>query len=701
MNVLVADDDVISRRLLEVSLQRWGFTVCVARDGAEAWQILQKDDSPWLAVLDWVMPEIDGLELARRVSSQQRHFPVYIIIVTAAGTGSDVIEILGAGVDDYLRKPFDPKELHARLQVGVRLLELHGTLAQRVRELESALFERERAEAELSHERDLLRILMDSIPDTISFKDRHSRFARINRAQAATLGINDTSEAYGRTDFDFFNPENARESYEDEQAIIRSGEPLVSKIEPVRRQGLSRWVTTTKVPVKDDDGRVIGTVGVSRDITEWKEAQEALHKSEESLRSLFCAIPHPVWVFDLETLVFLEVNEAAVQHYGYTREEFLGMRITDIGPAEEMARLLETLRRPDGSNHRGRTWKHQTKAGRIIDVEAGSHKLVFGDREAMLVVVQDVTDRKRLEVELQHSQKLEAVGGLAAGIAHEINTPIQYVGDNIRFLEDCFSSLQGIVAKYEGLRKAILAEKVTAELLDEVRQTIEAADLDYLAEEVPKSISQSLDGVERVATIVRAMKEFAHPGRKEKTAADLNKALTNALIVARNELKYVAEIETDLGDLPPVICHLADMNQVFLNLLVNAAQAIGEVVKGTSQRGRILVRTRRDGDAALISISDTGCGIPEEIQSRIFEPFFTTKEVGGGTGQGLAIARSIVVEDHGGSLQFETTAGQGTTFIVRLPIEPILTSRPTPGADAAQLCERQTGGPACQPGSDR
>jgi signal transduction histidine kinase len=164
------------------------------------------------------------------------------------------------------------------------------------------------------------------------------------------------------------------------------------------------------------------------------------------------------------------------------------------------------------------------------------------------------------------------------------------------------------------------------------------------------------------------MKAFAHPGQTEKVAADLNKALTDTLTVARNELKYVAEVETDFGDLPPVVCHLADLNQVFLNLLVNGAQAIGTVMKETGLKGRIRVQTRTDGDCVTVSISDTGCGIPEAIKSRVFDQFFTTKEVGRGTGQGLALARSIVVDKHGGRITFEPNPPQGTTFVVSVPI---------------------------------
>lgn len=286
-----------------------------------------------------------------------------------------------------------------------------------------------------------------------------------------------------------------------------------------------------------------------------------------------------------------------------------------------------------------------------------------------VVCFSDITEHRRLEIELRHAQKLEAVGSLAAGIAHEINTPIQFVGDNTRFLQDSFRDGLEMVQKYEELYAATLAGAVSPGLLGEVKNVCKRIDWEYLRGEIPNAMEQMLEGVARVAKIVRAMKEFSHVDRRtEKTPADLNKALESTLVVARSELKYVAEVETELGILPPVVCHAGDLNQVFLNLLVNAAHAIGDVVKNTGERGRIVVRSRAVEDSVEISISDTGGGIPEAVRGKIFDPFFTTKEVGRGTGQGLTLARAIVVEKHGGSLTFETETGRGTTFYVRLPV---------------------------------
>ena len=272
-------------------------------------------------------------------------------------------------------------------------------------------------------------------------------------------------------------------------------------------------------------------------------------------------------------------------------------------------------------------------------------------------------------MELRHSQKLEAVGRLAAGVAHEINTPIQFVGDNTRFLQNSFHDELQLVHKYQELYTAATAGEIPPGLLQELAAVREKADWDYLEQEIPRAMEQMLEGLSRVSTIVRGMKEFSHVDRtNEKTPGDLNRALESTLIVARNELKYVADVETQFSELPPVLCHLGDLNQVFLNLLVNAAHAIDDVIKSTGGKGKITVRTRVDEDCVEIAISDTGGGIPGEIQEKIFDPFFTTKGVGKGTGQGLALARAIVVEKHSGTLTFETQPGKGTTFLIRLPL---------------------------------
>jgi signal transduction histidine kinase len=291
----------------------------------------------------------------------------------------------------------------------------------------------------------------------------------------------------------------------------------------------------------------------------------------------------------------------------------------------------------------------------------GQHKVLRG-------MMLDVTDQRRLETELAQAQKLESVGRLAAGVAHEINTPVQFVSDSVHFVREAMDDLSQIVDKYRELRTATENGVDVAAAAKAAEEAEDDADLDYILENAPVALDRARDGLGRVAAIVRSMKEFAHPDRKEMAQADLNQAIQSTLVIASNEYKYVAEVVTGFAEIPLVNCYAGEINQVVLNLIVNAAHAIGDVVKGTPEKGRITVATRVQDAFVEIAIADTGKGIPVEVRSRIFDPFFTTKEVGKGTGQGLAIARSVIVDKHGGSLTFDTELGKGTTFYIRLPI---------------------------------
>ena len=280
----------------------------------------------------------------------------------------------------------------------------------------------------------------------------------------------------------------------------------------------------------------------------------------------------------------------------------------------------------------------------------------------------DITEVRRRGLEVAASQKLESVGRLAAGVAHEINTPVQFVTDNVQFVRTSMIDIAPVVLAYRALQQAVQSQGDVIGAAQRAAQAEITADLDYILENAPAAIESSIEGLGRIATIVRSMKEFAHPDQGVKQPADLNQAIRSTLVVAHNEYKYVAEIDAQLGDLPLVPCHLGEINQVILNLLVNASHAIADVVKDTGNLGKLTVRSGVDGEYVEISISDTGMGIPEAVRAKIFDPFFTTKEVGKGTGQGLAIARSVIVNKHSGTLRFETECNKGTTFFIRLPI---------------------------------
>ncbi|HIJ64201.1 MAG TPA: PAS domain-containing protein [Rhodospirillaceae bacterium] len=277
-------------------------------------------------------------------------------------------------------------------------------------------------------------------------------------------------------------------------------------------------------------------------------------------------------------------------------------------------------------------------------VEDGRHK-------GVILSFRDIGKLKEAQADALQSSKLASVGQLAAGIAHEINTPIQYIGDNIRFLSGAFDEILPLIEQLRG------------------SPAIDQAELAYLLGEIPRAIAQSLEGVGQVARIVLAMKDFSHPGEKEKTAVDLNRSIENTVAVSRNEWKLAAEIGLDLdAALPLVTCLPGEMNQVFLNLLINAVHAIE--AKGPASLGHITISTRRAGEMVEIIVADDGIGMPETVKRRIFDPFFTTKGIGKGTGQGLAICRDVVVAKHGGRIQVDSEEGKGSRFTLSLPLEP-------------------------------
>ncbi len=393
--------------------------------------------------------------------------------------------------------------------------------------------ERRNLAEELAHERNVLRTMIDLMPVFIYAKDAQSRFTACNKLVAARMGVT-PEEAIGKTDFDFFPPEMAQKFYDDEQALIQSGKPLINREELAydKTRGMDRVILTSKVPLRDAQGNLTGIVGT-----------------------------------------------------GY-----------------------------------------------------------------------DITERKATEERLASMDRHESIGRLAAGVAHEINTPVQYLSDSVCFVRE---GVEELLAYIDTLRASMPQPPAVDANVEELRL------------DLPPAISRMSDGLARIAEIVRSMKDFSHADQEAICEVDLNQAIRSTLVVARSEYKLVADVETDFAALPKVTCHGGQINQVFLNLIVNAAHAIADVVRKNNGRGKITVRTRAESDGVLIEIEDTGTGIPENIRGRVFDPFFTTKEVGRGSGQGLTIARNVIVKGHKGSLTFNSEAGKGTTFVVRLPLNGV------------------------------
>jgi len=370
-------------------------------------------------------------------------------------------------------------------------------------------------------------------------------------------------------------------------------------------------------------------------------------------------------------------NSAAGSIFGYRANELNGRTFSELAPGFDslLQRASSETVVADGSTAEVRSWapiefigRHAT--GRDLPLEISFAESLNSTRKRVVTaMIRDVTERRDRDVQRAHTQKLESIGQLAAGVAHEINTPVQYIGDNLRFIEGSLRGLQQLLEVHQSALHECQSADGCGERTAEIEAIAKAIDLDYLKVETPSAIAQALEGVARVAKIVRALKDFSHPGTETAPVA-LNQLIETTALVSRTHWKYVADLETDLDPRLPEITGMAgELGQVILNLLVNGADAIADVIKDKpGEKGTLSIRTRHDGEFAEIRVRDTGTGIPLEIRSKVFDPFFTTKPMGSGTGQGLSIAYAIVTKRHRGTISFETEVGVGTTFIVRLPI---------------------------------
>jgi signal transduction histidine kinase len=426
-------------------------------------------------------------------------------------------------------------------------------------------------------------------------------------------------------------------------------------------------------PVAADDSATIRACCMAQDLTEQAESDrqrieqqltlfEQERRMSAGLRALIEGLPLGIVVTRADQVLFLNVAARTCLRWPDSADH-LGQAFSQFVPSSSQSRLLEHIDGAPELIHFGEL-QVVTGDGKCITAELQSVGIEFDGLPARLLSLRDVTDVHRMEQDLRQAQRLEAIGRLAAGIAHEINTPIQFIGDNAQFVAQAVADMSTYLALCEDM---VQGSSCGAQR-DTLGERREELDIAFAQKELPKAAQNVLEGVAHVAKIVAAMKGFAHPGSAEKGLSDLKNALETTIVVATNEWKNVAQVVTDFRDIPSVPCHLGELNQVFLNLLVNAAHAIGANTRHDGAKGLITVRTYVENEMAVVAISDDGSGIPPEIRDRVFDPFFTTKEVGRGTGQGLTLARRVVVEQHQGQIDFTSEVGKGTTFFVRLPL---------------------------------
>ncbi len=646
--VLVVDDDEGFREMLSRQLSRLGYS-CATADGGEAALKALKADNHDIAFIDLAMPDMDGLALL--AAMEEADLGTVPVVISGRGSLSSAVDAMKRGAFDYIEKEPDIEILRSTAERATR----HRHVTRQAEQMSETARQWEAT--------------FDAVPDLMAIIDTEHRFVRVNKAMAEKLGCT-AQEAVGRSCYQCAH--GLKESVEccPHAQLLTDNQKHIASITDER---LGEHFLISTSPLHDSEGELIGSVHVARDITEAKQAEEKLHEAHMETKRLVSSMSS--FLIEVDTgLRVRRWNKAAESIFGVAASDVMGKLLVDSGIdwnwnaiSNDLSAWLtaaEPIRLPD------MRYVRTNGTEGVLGITANPINDDGGKPTGFFLLGSDITERRILEAQLVQAQKLESIGQLAAGIAHEINTPTQYVGDNLEFLQCAFEQLEGLRIAHDKLLESAKTGTLDSDLVAEVATAIEETNVEYLVKQIPRAITQSSEGIGRITSIVGAMKEFSHPGTEEKTPIDLNQSIESTITVSRNEWKYVADLETDFdARLPHVACLPGEFNQVILNILVNAAHAIADMVgDGANDKGMINVSTRCDGKWAEVRISDTGSGIPETAQTRIFDPFYTTKDVGKGTGQGLAIAHNVIVEKHGGTLTFETEVGKGTTFLIRIPI---------------------------------
>ena len=567
MEILISDDDLISRSLLKKALTKLGHEVIETENGQAAWDVLQQSDIQ-MVISDWMMPEMDGLELCRKIRSRKQGGYIYVIMLTANDRKTDLVDVFNAGSDDYIRKPFDSEELNARVTTGIRVTNLQ----KKQKKLANTLIE----------SRNKLRIVIDSMKNEIVSLDRDLIIVLANSSFSKQFGVN-PRDVVGRPYFT--NATDGQHTMGQEgkihkmiKAVFAKGNSQKNLIKSIDKNGSDVYRQISYLPILDEQGQVFQVVLVSRDITEER-------RKTEEIKSLNLQL--------METSALIEAKNK---------------------------KLENTLKRLEDT-----------------------------------------------QTQMIQSEKMASIGQLAAGVAHEINNPTGFVSSNLKTLVDYQADIGKLFLKYHDMLSVL--EKESGDLasgetiqskLEAIKSFEKEIDLEFVMEDMVDLIGDCREGTDRIKKIVIDLKDFAHPGEDKVQVTDINTGLESTLNVVNNEIKYKATVHKDLGELPVINGYPQQLNQVFMNILVNAAQAI-------EKNGEIQIKTRHRDGKVEIQISDTGCGVSEENLTKIFDPFFTTKDVGRGTGLGMNIAYNII-QKHNGTIDVESTVGKGTTFTICIPV---------------------------------
>jgi two-component system, cell cycle sensor histidine kinase and response regulator CckA len=611
--VLIVNDVQDHLDLYSFLLRRSGYRILTAADGQTGLETARKYH-PDLIISDVSMPVMNGIEMCRTIRQDAELKTIPILLVSGVLTDSQtIVEGLNAGAEDYLEIPCDPIVLVTKA---------------------ARLIERKHAEEKLYESEERYRGLVENARDILYSQDLEGNYLSVNKVAEQILGYT-LEEAVQMNQKQILAPEY----YETARSMISrklAGENIATyELEAVTKDGRRLSFETNSWLVYRNEVPV-GVQGIARDITERKHSEIQLRQSEERYRLLFESNPQPMWVYDIETLAFLEVNDAAIHHYGYSRDEFLSMTIKDIRPPADVPALLDTILQEPNPYVAAKVWRHRKKDGTIVDVELTAHSFTFNDRPARLIQVMDITVRRSLEDQLRHAQKMEAIGHLAGGVAHDFNNLLTAING--------YSDL--------ALRK-LPPNNLLQQYIEEIKKASELA-----------------------STLTRQLLTFSRRHTLQTIVLNLNlvvsemEKMLRRLIGESVELRAV--LEPELGNIK---ADAGQIEQVVMNLVVNARDAMPEGGKLTIETKNVFLDESytmqhlgvRPGHYAMLAISDTGTGMDDERQKRIFEPFFTTKEPGKGTGLGLSTVYGIVKQS-GGSIWVYSEIERGTTFKIYFPL---------------------------------
>lgn len=633
--ILVVDDEPVIRTLLEDTLTDAGYSVETAPEAKTAMEKLRADKFD-LAILDYMMPEETGIDLLRRI--KEEGIGVGVIILTAYASLESSVEALRLGAEDYLSKPINRDLLLHSIETVLSKRRLKSENAYLVKEL------RRRVErlnlisqmgVAITSTLDIDKVIRNSI--TVSKK-------AVNGEAASLLTID---EITGELEFKIAQRPDGR----DDEKITGL------KLPP--GQGIAGWVAQNAKPVLVEDA--------SNDPRFYPGVDK---KTGEVTRSLIAV---PLKIRDRVIGVIEVINKQGGGHFDKSDVFFVGLVANSVAVAIDNARLTAQLKASHAQLQAHNELLEQKVAERTSELTKANEELKKTNEE--LVATQN---------RLVQSEKLASVGQLAAGVAHEINNPLGYIKSNLATLGEYLRGIMALMTKYEELEAMVMqsGEPQLAAYAKTIKNQKEDFDVDFVKEDTDQLLDESLQGVKRVARIVEGLKRFSHADHGKIEPVDVNRNIEETMAVAYNEIKYRAEVNYDFGDVPPVKANPVLLSQVFMNLLVNAAQAM-------DKWGRIDVVTRATGDSVTVKIADNGCGIEKENLGKIFDPFFTTKEVGVGTGLGLSITYGII-QKLGGKIEVESEKGKGTTFTLCLPAETDNRTRQNSGNQSNRGKEEET-----------